>query len=105
VQVEDDALTAGPGDPHLHRVNAAEPRRAGLDVLGQRDRGHHLVHDPALLGELAAEVQRPVPEELVERFSLLEAHTTSLPEDDEIVNFWWGGSRCAYALAVSPVAA
>ena len=57
-------LDVDDGDP------AQAPRRC-RDVGLQRDRRHHLLEDGPLLGHVAAEIERPVAQQLVKGVALL----------------------------------
>jgi len=74
-----------------HDGHAAELALLGRDVLGQGRRGGHLVEDRALLGDVAADVERSVAQEFVEGSALLLGHADAFRGPSG----WGGGSVSA----------
>jgi hypothetical protein len=77
MQVQEQTIGARPGSLDEDRFDSPECRVARRDVVGQRGRGRHLLHDHSLLGHLPAEIQGHLAQELVERLVLLATHSNS----------------------------
>jgi hypothetical protein len=74
VEVHDHALGLSSAHLDLHDRNASDHGGEGLDVVGEWLRGLELLEYDPLLREIAAEVQRRIPHQLVHRFLLFQAY-------------------------------